>query len=99
VSGTEHILGGFREGTASDFKPLETLSSYRDCAFTLSQNGYLYREIADAGFWAAVAFAKRLEVAEQILTTLNEELTKEQIEKSIQILDEVNQNHPEMLGG
>ena len=42
-----------------------------------------------AGFWAAVAFAKRVEGAEQILTTLNEELTKEQIEKSIQILDEV----------
>ena len=45
------------------------------------------------------SIAIRLEVAEQILTTLNEELTKEQIEKSIQILDEVYQNHPEMLGG
>ena len=30
---------------------------------------------------------------------LNEELTKEEIDQSIQILTEINKDHPEMLGG
>jgi len=52
-----------------------------------------------ARVWAMVAFAKGIEGAEQILTTLNEELTEEQMEQSVQILDEIFQKHPEMLGG
>ncbi|MBH52796.1 MAG: hypothetical protein CMI18_00410 [Opitutaceae bacterium] len=52
-----------------------------------------------ARVWAIVAFAKRIEGAEQILTKLNEELTEEQMEQSVQILDEIFQKHPNMLGG
>ena len=47
--------------------------------------------------WATVAFAKRIEGAEKILTMLNEELTEGEIDRSIQILTEINKKHPEML--
>ena len=52
-----------------------------------------------ANVWATVAFAKRIEGAGEILTMLNEELTEEEIDQSIQILTEINKKHPEMLGG
>ena len=52
-----------------------------------------------ANVWATVAFAKRIEGAGEILTMLNEELTEEEIDRSIQILTEINKKHPEMLGG
>ena len=52
-----------------------------------------------ANVWATVAFAKRIEGAGEILTMLNEELTEEEIDRSIQILTEINKDHPEMLGG
>ena len=47
----------------------------------------------------ALAFAKRIEGAGKILTMLNKELTEEEIDRSIQILTEINKEHPEMLGG
>ena len=54
-------------------------------------------------FWSVVAnscaFAKRIESAGEILTMLNEELTKEEIDQSIQILTEINKDLPEMLWG
>ena len=40
-----------------------------------------------------------LVIAEQILTTLYEELTEEQREQSTQILEEIHLKHPKMLGG
>ncbi len=46
-----------------------------------------------------MAFAKRIEGAGEILTLLNEELTEEEIDQSTQILTEINEKHPEMLGG
>ncbi len=52
-----------------------------------------------ANVWATVAFAKRIERAGEILLMLNEELTEEEIDQSIQILTEINKKHPEMLGG
>ena len=52
-----------------------------------------------ANVWAIVAFAKRIEGAGEILTMLNEELTEEEIDQSIQIFTEINKKHPEMLGG
>ena len=65
---------------------------------------YLYGEGIEqdrvvANVWATVAFAKRFEGAGEILTMLNEELTEEEIDKSIQILTEINEKHPGMLGG
>ena len=72
-------------------------------AFYLSQmhfNGEgIEKDRIVARVWAIVAFAKRIEGAEQILTKLNEELTEEQMEQSVQILDEIFQKHPNMLGG
>ena len=44
-----------------------------------------------------MAFAKRIEGAGEILLMLNEELTEEEIDRSIQILTEINKDHPEML--
>jgi len=72
-------------------------------AFCLSVM-YLYGEGIEqdrvvANVWATVAFAKRIEGAGEILTMLNEELTKEEIDQSIQILTEINKEYPEMLGG
>ena len=72
-------------------------------AFCLSVM-YLYGEGIEqdrvvANVWATVAFAKRIEGAGEILTMLNEELTKEEIDQSIQILTEIYNDHPEMLGG
>ena len=52
-----------------------------------------------ANVWATVAFAKRIEGAGEILLMLNKELTEEEIDQSIQILTEINKDHPEMLGG
>ena len=52
-----------------------------------------------ANVWATVAFAKRIEGAGKILTMLNEELTEEEIDQSIQILTEIYKDHPKMLGG
>ncbi|QXD31069.1 hypothetical protein [Candidatus Pelagisphaera phototrophica] len=65
---------------------------------------YLYGEGIEqdrvvANVWATVAFAKPIEGAEEILTMLNEELTEEEIDRSVQILTEINKKHPEMLGG
>jgi len=57
------------------------------------------RDRVVANVWATVAFAKRIEGAGEILTMLNEELTEEEIDQSIQILTEINKKHPEMLGG
>jgi len=72
-------------------------------AFCLSVM-YLYGEGIEqdrvvANVWATVAFAKRIEGAGEILTMLNEELTEEEIDRSIQLLTEINKKHPEMLGG
>ena len=72
-------------------------------AFCLSVM-YLYGEGIEqdrvvANVWATVAFAKRIEGAGEILTMLNEELTEEEIDQSIQILTEINKKHPEMLRG
>ena len=72
-------------------------------AFCLSVM-YLYGEGIEqdrvvANVWATVAFAKRIEGAGKILTMLNEELTEEEIDQSIQILTKINKDHPEMLGG
>ena len=72
-------------------------------AFYLSQM-YLNGEGVEqdrvvANVWATVAFAKRIEGAGEILTMLNEELTEEEIDQSIQILTEINERHTEMLGG
>lgn len=72
-------------------------------AFYLSQM-YLYGEGIEkdrvvANVWATVAFAKRIEGAGEILLMLNKELTEEEIDQSIQILTEINKDHPEMLGG
>ena len=52
-----------------------------------------------ANVWATVAFAKRIEGAGEILTMLNEELTEEETDQSIQILTEIYKDHPKMLGG
>ena len=72
-------------------------------AFYLSQmylNGEgIEQDRVVANVWATVAFAKRIEGAGEILTMLNEELTEEEIDQSIQILTEINKKHPEMLGG
>ena len=72
-------------------------------AFYLSQmylNGEgIEQDRVVANVWATVAFAKRIEGAGEILTMLNEELTEEEIDRSIQILTEINKKHPEMLGG
>ena len=51
-----------------------------------------------AKIWATVGFAKRIEGAGEPLTTLNEELTEEEIDQSIRILTENNKMHSEMLG-
>jgi TPR repeat protein len=72
-------------------------------AFQLSQmylNGEgVKQDRIVANVWATVAFAKRIEGAGQILTTLNKELTEEEIDRSIRILTEINEKHPEMQGG
>ena len=52
-----------------------------------------------ANVWATVASAKSIEGAGEILLMLNKELTEEEIDQSIQILTEINKDHPEMLGG
>ena len=70
-------------------------------AFYLSQM-YLNGEGVEqdrvvANVWATVAFAKRIEGAGKILTMLNEELTEEEIDQSIQILTKIYNEHPEML--
>jgi len=52
-----------------------------------------------ANVWATVAFAKSIEGAREILLMLNKELTEEEIDQSIQILTEIYNDHPEMLGG
>jgi TPR repeat protein len=52
-----------------------------------------------ANVWATVAFAKSIEGAGEILLMLNEELTEEEIDQSIQILTKINEKHPGMLGG
>ena len=49
--------------------------------------------------WATVAFAKSIGGAGEKLAMLNEELTEEEIDRSIQILKEINKGLPEMLGG
>ena len=72
-------------------------------AFCLSlmylNGGGIEQDRVVANVWATVAFAKRIEGAGEILTMLNEELTEEEIDQSIQILTEINKDHPEMLGG
>ncbi|QXD31251.1 tetratricopeptide repeat protein [Candidatus Pelagisphaera phototrophica] len=72
-------------------------------AFCLSlmylYGGGIEQDRVVANVWATVAFAKRIEGAGEILTMLNEELTEEEIDQSIQILTKINKDHPEMLGG
>jgi len=40
-----------------------------------------------------------LKVPGEILLMLNEELTEEEIDQSAQTLTEINEKHPDMLGG
>ena len=51
-----------------------------------------------ANVWATVAFAKSIEGAGEILLMLNKELTEEEIDQLIRILNEINEKHPAMLG-
>ncbi len=52
-----------------------------------------------ANVWATVAFAKSIEGAGEILLMLNKELTEEEIDRSIKILTEIYNDHPDMMGG
>ena len=52
-----------------------------------------------SNLWATVAFAKSIEGAGEILLMLNKELTKEEIDRSVKILTEIYNDHPDMLGG
>ena len=52
-----------------------------------------------SNLWATVAFAKSIEGAGEILLMLNKELTKEEIDRSVKILTEIYNGHPDMMGG
>jgi len=52
-----------------------------------------------SNLWATVAFAKSIEGAGEILLMPNKELTKEEIDRSVKILTEIYNGHPDMMGG